>query len=214
MNTIHLHNLLPHVFASRTDVGGDVWLRELTFERGQNYLIAADSGTGKSSLCSFIIGHRNDYTGTIFFDGREAKSLSFRQWAALRRSTLSLLWQDLRLFPELTALENVRLKNQLTHHKPASAINTMFDELHIADKLHTPLGLLSYGQQQRVAFIRALCQPFSFILLDEPVSHVDPTNAQAMAQLLLQEAKAQGAAIITTSIGKELPIPFHQVLHL
>lgn len=214
MNTIHLHNLLPHVFASRTDVGGDVWLRELTFERGQNYLIAADSGTGKSSLCSFIIGHRNDYTGTIFFDGREAKSLSFQQWASLRRSTLSLLWQDLRLFPELTALENVRLKNQLTHHKPASAINTMFDELHIADKLHTPLRLLSYGQQQRVAFIRALCQPFSFILLDEPVSHVDPTNAQAMAQLLLQEAKAQGAAIIATSIGKELPIPFHQVLHL
>lgn len=214
MNTIRLDHLLPHVFACRRDVGGDVWLRELSFEREKNYLLSADSGTGKSSLCSFIIGYRNDYSGSIFFDAQEAKSLSFSQWTALRRRSLSLLWQDLRLFPELTALENVVLKNRLTHHQSPSALKAMFEELQIADKLHTPLRLLSYGQQQRVAFIRALCQPFSFILLDEPVSHVDPTNAQAMARLLLQETKAQGAAIIATSIGKELPIPYHQVLHL
>ena len=84
----------------------------------------------------------------------------------------------------------------------------------IADKASTKVGKLSFGQQQRVAFIRALCQPFDFIFLDEPISHLDNSNADIMKNILLEEAEQQGAGIIITSIGKTLDLPYTKILKL
>lgn len=214
VNVIRLDNVLPEVFADSESSGSDVWLRDVTFERGRRYLISAASGAGKSSLCSFLIGHRRDYSGTIRFDDRDTRRLSFGGWTALRRNSLSLVWQDLRLFPELTAVQNVRIKNRLTHFRDSTTIETWFHRLAIADKCDTPVARLSYGQQQRVAFMRALCQPADFIILDEPVSHLDDDNAAVMAQLLTEEAQHLGAAIIVTSIGKHLPMDYDKVMYL
>ena len=69
MDSICVKNVLPEVFVSRTDIESEVWRREVTFSRGNVYLVSADSGTGKSSLCSFIYGVRRDYSGDILFDG-------------------------------------------------------------------------------------------------------------------------------------------------
>ena len=63
---------------------------------------------------------------------------------------------------------------------------------------------MSIGQQQRVGIIRALCQPFDFILLDEPVSHLDEENNRRAARMIAGEALRQGAGIITTSVGNPL----------
>ena len=68
-----------------------------------------------------------------------------------------MLFQDLRIFTELTALENVQLKNNLTGCKKKKEILSFFEQLGIADKINVKAGKLSFGQQQRVAFIRALC---------------------------------------------------------
>lgn len=215
MNTIRLDQLMPSIFAQRTDITSDVWGRDaVCLERGKAYLIEANSGTGKSSLCSFLIGYRADYQGRILFDEQEARSLGIKDWTRLRRQSLSLLWQDLRLFPELSAWENVRVKNQLTRHQRRSRLQEWFDRLGIADKRDTPVARLSYGQQQRVAFIRSLCQPFHFILLDEPISHLDDANAQLMADILAEEAHKQGAGILVTSIGKRLPLTYDHSLRL
>ena len=121
---------------------------------------------------------------------------------------------DLRIFPELTALENVLLKNQLTHHKKRKDIVALFETLGIADKIDVQAGKLSFGQQQRVAFIRSLCQPFDFIFLDEPVSHLDDENGIIMSRLLTEEAEQQQAGIIVTSIGKHLPLDYNEVFKL
>ena len=86
--------------------------------------------------------------------------------------------------------------------------------LGIADKLDARIGQMSFGQQQRVGMIRALAQPFDFILLDEPVSHLDEINSATMASLLLEEAHRQGAGIIATSIGKHMSLPYNRVLKL
>lgn len=72
-------------------------------------------------------------------------------------------FQDLRIFTELTALENVQLKNNLTGYKKKKEILAFFEKLGLSDKLNVKTGKLSFGQQQRVAFIRALCQPFDFL---------------------------------------------------
>ena len=184
------------------------------FEKGKRYLIEAASGTGKSSLCSYIYGYRNDYQGIINFDARNIRSLSVAEWVEVRRHSLSLLFQELRLFPELTALENVLLKNQLTGYKQKKEIQALFQATGLADKVNEKVGRLSFGQQQRVSFIRCLCQPFDFILLDEPVSHLDDDNNDILSGLLQEEAGRQGAGIIVTSIGKHISLDYDFCYHL
>lgn len=208
MNKITLQQTLPEVFSGRDYVDSDIWHKQVDFERGDFHLIEAASGTGKSSLCSFLYGWRNDYQGIICFDDVNIRSLSADRWVELRRTSLSMLFQDLRLFTELTAWENVLLKNKLTGFKAKKDIKAMFEDLGIADKRDVPVGKLSFGQQQRVALIRALCQPFDFLLLDEPVSHLDEVNSRVMARLLTDEAARQGAGVVVTSIGKHLELDY------
>ena len=214
MNSIHLQQTLPEVFADRNSVTSDVWHQNLTFQKGEMYLIEAASGTGKSSLCSYIYGYRNDFQGIINFDETNIKAYSVKQWVHLRKHSLSMLFQDLRIFTELTALENVQLKNNLTGHKKKKEILSLFETLGITDKLDVKAGKLSFGQQQRVAFIRALCQPFDFIFLDEPISHLDDDNGRIMGELVTAEAEKQGAGVIVTSIGKHIELPYKQILKL
>ena len=84
----------------------------------------------------------------------------------------------------------------------------MFHILGISDKLNSLVGKMSFGQQQRVALIRALVQPFDFLIADEPISHLDDSNANTMGTLMAEEATAQGAAIIITSIGKHIDMEY------
>lgn len=214
MNTITLQQTLPQVFAGKDTIISDVWHQSLEFVKGEKVLIEAASGTGKSSLCSYIYGYRNDYQGIICFDGKNIQSLGVNEWVEIRKSSLSMLFQDLRLFTELSAWENVQIKNSLTGFKSKKEIKTWFEALGIADKWEVPLGKLSFGQQQRVALIRALCQPFDFIFLDEPVSHLDDENGRIMAFILAEEAEKQGAGIVVTSIGKHLELDYNRRLKL
>lgn len=214
METIELQQTLPEVFAGRDSIISDVWHRQVAFQRGKTYLVEAVSGTGKSSLCSFIYGYRKDYQGIICFDGENVKNFSVSRWVEIRKRSLSMLFQELRLFPELTAWENVQLKNSLTGYCKRKQIEDCFSRLGISDKWDQQIGKMSFGQQQRVAFVRALCQPFDFIFLDEPVSHLDDGNGKIMADILHEEAEKQGAGIIVTSIGKHIPLNYDRVLSL
>ena len=214
MNSIRFKNIIPNVFATRKEHNSDVWGKDLVFEKGKTYLVEAESGKGKSTFCSYVIGYRNDYTGQLLFDDTDVSTFGLKDWIRVRTRHVSLLFQDLRLFPELSAIENVEIKNRLTLHKSTQQIEQLFDMLSIADKKNVKTGLLSFGQQQRVAMIRALCQPFDFILLDEPVSHLDDNNADIMGRIMYDEAKQQGAGIIVTSIGKHQKLLYDGVINL
>ena len=111
-------------------------------------------------------------------------------------------------------MENVWIKNSITNFKTREEIAALFEELGIADKLNSRTDRLSFGQQQRVALIRALCQPFSFLLLDEPISHLDDKNSDIMRDVILREAQKQGAGVIATSIGKHMNIDYDLCLNL
>lgn len=214
MKTITLQQTLPAVFADKDRIVSDVWHQQLELVKGEKVLIEAASGTGKSSLCSFVYGYRNDYQGIICFDGKNIRSMNVSDWVEIRKTSLSMLFQELRLFPELTSWENVQIKNSLTGFKSKKEIKQWFEALGIAEKWDTPLGMLSFGQQQRVAMIRALCQPFDFIFLDEPVSHLDEENGRIMASLLTEEVERQGAGVVVTSIGKHLELDYHKTWKL
>ena len=214
MKKIELHNVVPNIFASREDISSDIWRADFSFERGKTYLVEAASGTGKSSLCSYLFGQRGDYQGDILFDGKDIRQYSSNDWSRIRQESIGILFQDLKLFDELTAMENVELKNRLTGTQSRETILAWFEELGIADKVDARIGRMSYGQQQRVALIRALCQPLDFLLLDEPISHLDNRNSDIMRDIILREAARQGAAVIATSIGKHMDINYDKVVRL
>ena len=214
MEKIMFKNVMPQVFSQQTDLSSDVWSRELVFERGHLYLVEAASGRGKSTFCSYILGYRHDYSGSIMFDDVDTRSFGVSRWVNVRRQEVRHLFQELRLFPELTDMENVKIKNNLTHHKDERQIALWFDAMGIGDKKDTPVCRMSFGQQQRVAMIRALVQPFSFIMVDEPISHLDDENSQTMMDIMMQEAKAQGAGVIVTSIGKHVELDYERRIRL
>lgn len=214
MQTITLEHTLPLVFASEEIPPSDVWLSSVTFRKGEFALVEAASGGGKSSMCSFIFGARTDYQGSVFFDRTDARSLSVNDWLSLRRMSLAYLPQELSLFPELSALENIRLKNRLTGHASDRQISLWLEALGIDSRRDFPVGRMSVGQQQRVAIIRCLCQPFDFLLVDEPVSHLDALNNDLAAEIIAEEAGRQGAGIIATSVGNHLNLNYSRRLAL
>ena len=99
MRTIALQQTLPAVFADKDRIVSDVWHQQLKLVKGEKVLIEAASGTGKSSLCSFVYGYRNDYQGIICFDGKNIRSMNVSDWVEIRKTSLSMLFQELRLFP-------------------------------------------------------------------------------------------------------------------
>ena len=214
MEKIEFCKVVPNIFSGRKDLQSDIWGEDVFFQKGHLYLIEADSGKGKSTFCSYILGYRHDYSGTVAFDGRDTAKLKVADWIGLRTANLSYLFQELRLFTELTAYENVEIKNKLTGFKTKSQIEEWFEMLGIGDKLNAKLGHLSFGQQQRVAMMRALVQPFDFILADEPISHLDDENSRVMGELMMREAKHQGAGVIVTSIGKHMDLDYEKVFRL
>lgn len=208
IDSITLDMALPGVFAGQEKEGhvalSEVWMHSLTFSRPGRYMIEAESGAGKSSLCSFIYGNRSDYLGHILFNGTDVRTLSIEQWCQVRLRHLAMLPQEMKLFAELTVMENIQIKNRLTGTCTDEQIMDMLERLGIAEKAGQPAGRLSVGQQQRVAVIRTLCQPFDFIILDEPVSHLDAANNGRVAELVTEAARRNDGAIITTSVGNPL----------
>lgn len=214
MDNIQFQNVVPHVFQSRDNSDSEIWGKDVTFQKGNLYLLESASGRGKSTFCSYLLGYRSDYSGQVLFDGHDTKVFRSSQWTDVRKSHVSLLFQELRLFPELTAWENVEIKNRLTSHTAAETIRCWFDMLGIGDKKDALIGEMSYGQQQRVALMRALVQPYDFIVLDEPISHLDDQNAAIMGEIVMDEARRQGAGVIMTSIGKHIPLNYEKTVRL
>lgn len=219
IRTITLRGVLPRVFSGVEDRerlgASDVWLRpRVTFNTPGAYMIEAESGTGKSSLCAYLYGERTDYEGDILFDEVDISSFSVEHWCRLRRESLAYLPQEMRLFPELSAMDNILIKNRLTDYRSAAEILDLLDRLELRHKASQPAGRLSIGQQQRVATVRALCQPFDFILVDEPVSHLDARNNRAVATLVAEEAARRGASIIATSVGNKLELTDFTLMRL
>lgn len=215
METIRFNSVVPKVFASLANqLNSEIWNTEAIFKKGHLYLVEADSGKGKSTFCSYVVGYRRDYSGHVMFDETDTMSFTVKDWVNVRQRHISHLFQELRLFPELTALENVEIKNKITGFKGREQIVEWFDMLGLGDKLNAKIGHMSFGQQQRVAMLRALVQPFDFILADEPISHLDDTNADIMADIMMREAKAQGAGVIVTSIGKHMNLEYEKTFKL
>jgi putative ABC transport system ATP-binding protein len=197
---LQLERILPTYFDAAACPHSELWMKCIDVEPGERIQIQAPSGSGKTSLTHFLYGMRSEYTGTIRYDGMEMRSMGADELADLRRDKLAIVFQDMRLFPEPTLRENFELKRQLTDFHAVSTLEDWAKRLGIDHRLDTPAKLCSYGEQQRASIIRALLQPFKWILLDEPFSHLDDANARKAMDLLLEESERQGAAVLLADL--------------
>lgn len=211
---LQINQLLPTYFEEERKAGSELWGRQLNFTESRLIKVVAPSGSGKTSLVHFLYGMRNDYAGTISWFGKDLNQFNREELATLRRDRVSVVFQDLRLFPELSVLQNIEVKRQLNPFHAPDKIVAMAERLGIADRLHSLCRTCSYGEQQRVAIIRALMQPFDLLLLDEPFSHLDNTNAKLAMNLMLEEAAARKAGILFADLEQVAFFPYQDIFHL
>jgi len=200
---INLQEIVPDYIDKKNINGSQVWGKKIIINKGEHLHIVAPSGTGKTSLIHFIYGLRKDYTGTISYDTTDIKKLSTESFSSFRQNKISIIFQDLRLFEDQTAKENIEIKRRLDPYHSAEKIDDMARKLGIETKLNQQVKSCSYGEQQRIAIIRSLMQPFDFILLDEPYSHLDEANRKKATELIYEECEQRNAAMIFADL-KEL----------
>lgn len=197
---ISLQHVLP-VFFEKTAVSqSGLWDKAVQFTKGNNIHIIAPSGSGKTSLVHFLYGLRNDYNGNITYNSDNIKNFDAEKFSVWRQKHISIVFQDLRLFPEQTVLENLEIKRLLAPYHAQSRIESMAKKLGIENKLNRLCKTCSYGEQQRIAIIRALQQPFDFLLLDEPFSHLDENNRKKAMSLMEEESTERKASIILADL--------------
>ena len=210
--TISLKNIVPQFLEKDKIQQSSIWTHEHIFIKGQKIQIVAPSGSGKTSLVHFLYGLRKDYDGDVFIfnnlsikNPKSIKEISAPKLAKLREMVVSIIFQDLRLFKDFSVIDNLEIKRSLAPYHKTSLINEMAERLGIANKLTQNAETCSYGEQQRIAIIRALQQPFDFIIMDEPFSHLDESNSKKAMLLIEEEAAKRGAGIILADLQ---PISF------
>ncbi len=187
---------MPDYFENENVIDSQVWGKNVTIQKGEHLHIVAPSGSGKTSLIHFIYGLRKDYSGTISYDDTNIQKLSTESFSSFRQNKISIIFQDLRLFSEQTVRENIEIKRVLNPYHQPEAIDEMAKRLGIHSKLNKLAKTCSYGEQQRIAIIRSLIQPFDFLLLDEPYSHLDDVNRKKAMELIYEECEKREAAMI------------------
>ena len=207
-----LKQVIPNPLIGEQFSTESVWGNSLCIDGQEQILLNAYSGKGKSTFIHILYGLRFDYSGNLIINETDATDIDLHAWIEWRRNELSFVPQDLQLFPELSVMENLQLKNQLTDYCSDTEMKIMLDRLGIGHKTEQKCGTLSMGQQQRVAIIRALLQPFQFLLLDEPFSHLDEKNTQIALELINEKADQNGAGFLVSSLGSGHNFEFNRVL--
>lgn len=203
---LQLDNLVPVPLRDKiAQRSSDIWNRQVTFTPGHFIKIKAPSGTGKTTLVHYLYHIRTDYTGQVLVDGKPWATYSKDAIAGMRQEQVSVVFQDLRIFEQLTALENIELKRAMNKQPYCSAdkVKEMAQRLNVTHVLNQSGKTLSYGERQRIAIIRALVQPFQWLIMDEPFSHLDEENAHHAAQLIADECKVRHAGFILTDLDND-----------
>jgi putative ABC transport system ATP-binding protein len=206
---ILLNQVKPIYMSAEEMKKSDIYLQnDILFKKGKKYHIHSKSGRGKTSILNFIYGSSNKFEGKIELDNINL------QRHELWQTRLSYVYQDLKLFPDLTAFENIKIKNDLTSYNSEEDINRLLDKVGLTHKKNSLVGNLSMGQKQRIACLRALCQPFDFLLMDEPFSHLDKENTLTLFEIINQEIQERQAGLIVTSLGESYMFEFDTVLEV
>lgn len=213
MNIV-LDHIMPDPLASIQHGSDSIWGNHVLLESGKRILLNASSGKGKSTFTTTTVGLRSDYKGTLTYGDQDIRTFGPDEWTEIRKSKVSVVFQDLQLFPKLTVKENLHLKNSLTDTYSDSELKQFLERLEIDNKWEQRCGLLSMGQQQRVAIIRAMAQPYQWLIMDEPFSHLDVGNTNRCLDIIHERTVEQNAGFVLTTLGDDHGYQYDQELKL
>lgn len=168
---------------------------------GGQLAVTGASGSGKSTLVNAITGLERVTGGTVSWGGTDITRLPTGRRDAFRAAHVGLVMQDFHLFPGLSALENVVLPIRLSRRLEAAERERalqLLDTVGIA-RPQQAIETLSRGEMQRVAVARALLARPGVIVADEPTASLDGRTGEAVADLLVQLAGAEGATLIAVT---------------
>ncbi len=190
---------------------------DLSVRRGEVVALVAPSGAGKSTLLHIAGLLDTADAGTVAISGREVTGLSDRARTEVRRSEVGFVYQFHHLLPEFSALENIVLP-QLANAVPKAAAEARARELLTrvgiaARAAHRPAEL-SGGEQQRVAFCRALANAPKLLLADEPTGNLDPATADQVFATLMDLVRDTGLSALIATHNLELAARMDRVVHL
>jgi len=194
---------------------------ELTIATGESVFLHGPSGSGKSSLLSLIGGVTSPERGRVTVLGTDLVRLSARRRDAFRADHIGFVFQQFNLLPWLSALGNVLLPLSFSAErrrragKGATEAERLLERLDLAQDLwHKPAGLMSVGQQQRIAVARALLGHPEIVIADEPTSGLDAARQESFLDLLRAQVDAAGASLLFVSHDERLASRFDRKIAL
>ncbi len=174
---------------------------------GEVVALVAPSGAGKSTLLHISGLLDTPDSGTVQIEGTDMTRLSDRKRTAVRRSTVGFIYQFHHLLPEFTALENIvlpQLANGVTEKAAEAHALALLGRVGIAERASHRPAALSGGEQQRVAFCRALANEPSLLLADEPTGNLDPDTSDRVFDALMGLVRDTGLAAVIATHNLEL----------
>ena len=176
-----------------------------SFEHGLIYAIIGKSGSGKSTALSLMAGLDVPDKGDVLFQGQSTRTMDLERF---RRDEVAMIYQSYRLFPLLTAVENVMYPMELHQVKPREARKRAEAYIKSVDLSEDTFqrfpSMLSGGEQQRVAIARALAMDTKIILADEPTGNLDTETARTIIDLLAELAHKQDYCVIVVTHDLEI----------
>jgi len=187
---------------------------DLHVDENEFVVILGPSGSGKTTLLNMVGLLDVPTTGTVRLSGRDVTRASRAQRFALRRSTVSFIFQSFNLFPGLTALENVQFGADVAgRDHPRDVAAEVLAKVGLGDRLRHFPHQLSGGEQQRVAIARALATGNPILLADEPTGELDfRTGVQILE--LLQEQAGDGKTVLVVTHNREISRVADRVVEL
>ena len=194
-------------------------LREasLTLGRGEVVALVAPSGAGKSTLLHIAGLLDTPNGGEVRIGGEEMSRLSDRRRTAVRRSEVGFIYQFHHLLPEFSAAENVilpQLANGTGQAAAAARAADLLSRVGIADRVDHRPAALSGGEQQRVAFCRALANQPKLLLADEPTGNLDPETSERVFATLMDVVRETGLSALIATHNLELAARMDRVVRL
>ena len=190
---------------------------DLAVRRGEVVALVAPSGAGKSTLLHIAGLLDTADAGTVTISGREMTGLPDRARTEVRRGEVGFVYQFHHLLPEFSALENIVLP-QLANAVPKAAAEAraraLLARVGIAPRADHRPAELSGGEQQRVAFCRALANAPKLLLADEPTGNLDPATADQVFATLMELVRDTGLSALIATHNLELAARMDRVLHL
>lgn len=180
---------------------------------GEVVALTGESGSGKSTLLHIVAGLEPFDSGHVRVDGADISGMSDAKRADIRRHKIGIIFQQFNLIPSLSVGENISFQARLAGRSTESA-SDLSQTLGLSDHLKKYPEELSGGQQQRVAIARAVLPRPNLILADEPTGNLDETTGDDVFDLLVEQSRHAGSALLIATHSTRLAARADRRLHL